>query len=51
LNFGRKYKKVPKIRPKSNIRWFLAAEYSVSAESENSCFGRTLVIIQVLLAK
>jgi hypothetical protein len=33
---------VPNIRPKSNIRWFFAAEYSVLAESENSCFGRTL---------
>jgi hypothetical protein len=28
---------------KYSIRWFLAAEYSVSAESQNSCFGRTLV--------
>jgi hypothetical protein len=33
---------VPNIRPKPNIRWFFAAEYSVSAEIENSFFGRTL---------
>jgi hypothetical protein len=36
---------VPNIRPKPNIRWFFAAEYSVSAESENPCFGRTLISI------
>jgi hypothetical protein len=40
--FGRKLGKLPNIRPKRNIRWFLAAEYSVSAESQNTCFGRTL---------
>jgi hypothetical protein len=40
--FGRKSGKLPNIRPKPNIRWFLAAEYSVSAEIQNSCFGRTL---------
>jgi hypothetical protein len=28
-----------------NIRWFLAAEYSVLAKSQNSYFGRTLVDI------
>jgi hypothetical protein len=42
LTFGRKSVKAPNIRPKPNILPVLAAEYSVSAVSLNSCFGRTL---------
>jgi hypothetical protein len=44
-NFGQKCKKVPNIQPKPNIRRFLAAEYSVLAKSDSSCFSRTLVIM------
>jgi hypothetical protein len=49
LTFGRKYKKVPNIRPKPNIQCFLAAKYSVLAESENSCFGQTLILTYILI--
>jgi hypothetical protein len=37
---------VPNIRPEPNLRCFLAAQYSVSDEGENSCFGRRLLWIE-----
>jgi hypothetical protein len=49
LAFGQKSGKVPNNRPKLNVWWILAAEYSVSAERKNSCFGRTLDVMSSIL--
>jgi hypothetical protein len=40
---------VPNIRPKPNIRCFLAAEYTVSSDRENYGFGRTLKLTMTKL--